>query len=109
MKKEEINQKKEFYRYFNTDRFVYLLMKLLLIILVITSMIRIAETKTTENKLIYDKCIDGCSAKHFIGLESGVDSIGFKEENTHPILEFDRTTCINNCNLLYLRLKTKEG
>ena len=70
----------------------------ILVLIVITAWRDLA----LEHKDVYQTCVKGCSAKHFNGLQLGPDAsvIALAWVN-----EFDRTDCITNCNIMYLKLK----
>ena len=90
------------------------LMKYLIVFLIVTIMLGWVSHSVRENRMVYTKCADSCSKKHFLGIQIGGDQSipimisAYKKSTTYAmpyVVEFDRTNCINSCNRMYLALR----
>lgn len=61
----------------------------LLILVTITAMVRIIETKATESNTLYEACLDACVEKPFGWTTDIPEDFQF---------DYDRTECIRVCN-----------
>ena len=86
----------------------------LVVVLVTISAIRITENTLGEDRIVYEKCVDGCSKKHFLGFNVGADLSSTWVEGDEDgkvavyrptVNEFDRTDCMESCNEMYFKLK----
>ena len=80
---------------YNLDLFLKELFKWIIILLLVANGISLILSETSNDRVIYSRCVDSCSEKHFFGID--INSM----DQTCYLNEFDRTNCIQSCNSLY--------
>lgn len=108
MKRKEIHEHNNYntYNFFKDNSFVKIYISAVLGLVLFFGLLGLASqltNKISENKFIYDSCVNTCGEKHFSGIQAGSD------DKLYPVfvLEFDRTGCIESCNEMYLKLRGK--
>ena len=90
-------------------KIIYGLLFLVLFLLFATT----GQQYILKNQHMYNNCVSTCGEKHFMGYQLGDDNSG--DFTTHDgnafvvynptVNEFDRTQCIQNCNIMLLQLE----
>ena len=81
------------------------LMRWFLALIIVSNLLAISSSKVTENKGVYDICMDGCQSDLKIAKLS-YDFINPPDEHKTNIA-INRVGCIEECNSMYLKLRNK--
>ncbi len=103
---------KHTHNHWDFDRIIIISLVFLLVII----MLGWVGASLREPGVVYGKCVNSCSEKHFSGIQIGQDrpvpvilsSTGknsFASYRLPYVKEFDRTNCIQSCNIMYIKLK----
>ncbi len=81
------------------------LMKFLIALIIVSNVLAMLSSMTTENKEVYNNCADACQVPDLTDgtlKMAGKEFIGIKPDKLLVI-----PSCIESCNDMYLRLRSK--
>ena len=83
--------------YWHFDKVIKSFLIFMVALIVISNTVGVISNSVLEDQIVYKKCVDGCSAKHFAGIDVN------RVQGTSCIVEeFDRTDCIDSCNRMFM-------